>query len=159
MSRKAPRGYQLVNRQTQSARSLSAVPRGKEAPEGGSVSRNPHLAGERTRTWWESVENQCSLQALPFPVAWTSWRASNCWVGCAVGPALLTLLAAKARRKENLVFIVWLFLISFCFRDPLLTENNALNKAPASLARHPPCCGGGGAQEDAMAGTPRAEGL
>lgn len=74
-------------------------------------------------------------------------------------PALLHLLAAKAGRKENLVFIVWLFLISFCFRDPLLRENNVLNKARASLSRHPPSCGGGGAGENAMAGTPRADGV
>lgn len=40
--------------------------------------------------------------------------------------SLLNLLAAEAGREENLVFIVWLFLISFCFRDPLLRENNAL---------------------------------
>lgn len=33
---------------------------------------------------------------------------------------LLNLLAAEAGREENLVFIVRLFLISFCFRDPLL---------------------------------------
>lgn len=74
-------------------------------------------------------------------------------------PALLNLLAAEAARKENLVFIVWLFLISFCFRDPLLRENNALNKAQASLSRHPPSCGGGGAPENTMAGTPRADGV
>lgn len=79
--------------------------------------------------------------------------------GARCQPALLHLLAAKAGRKENLVFIVWLFLISFCFRDPLLRENNALNKAPASLSRHPPSCGGGGAGENAMAGTPRADGV
>lgn len=46
-------------------------------------------------------------------------------------PALLNLLAAAAGRKENLVFIVWLFLISFCFRDPLLRENNVLKEAQA----------------------------
>lgn len=53
--------------------------------------------------------------------------------------SLLNLLAAEAGREENLVFIVWLFLISFCFRDPLLRENNALRGsgflrwAPAQL--------------------------
>ena len=65
-------------------------------------------------------------------------------------PALLHLLAGGAGRKENLVFIVWLFLISFCFRDPLLRQNNDprglgfLGLAPAQLR-------GGSAQEDAMA--------
>lgn len=47
-------------------------------------------------------------------------------------PAFIS--GSEAGRKENLGFVVWLFLTSFCFGDPLPRENNALNRPQASLA-------------------------
>lgn len=74
----------------------------------------------------DSSREQQGLGDQPFP--WSGVLEGPQLLGgvsCQPAP-LLNLLAAEAGREENLVFIVWLFLISFCFRDPLLRENNAL---------------------------------
>lgn len=114
-------------RQTQSACNLSALCLAGRKLRGGSAL---HRELQGAKGPWESMEDQRVLGDQPCPA-----RTSGQLLGGA--RCQLSLLAAAAGRKENLIFIVRLFLISFCFRDPLLRENKVLNEAWASSA-HPP---------------------
>lgn len=130
-----PRWNQSVSQST-NTEGPELVPGGKEASDASLPSKNQHLAGERKGVLWRARTGRPLGAALP--CGSDILEGQKCWAGPAPGPG------SQGREKENLGFIVWLFLISFCFRDPLLRENNALNtEARASLAGHPPSCGGG----------------
>lgn len=114
------------------------MPCGKEAPDV-PLRSHQHLTGEGKWTLWALVENSEAWGTSPSHGVDVP-EGKQLLGGVRCQPALLlNLLAAEAGREENLVFIVRLFLISFCFRDPLLRENDALRGsgflgwAPAQL--------------------------
>ena len=65
-------------------------------------------------TLWTSVENS-EAWGNSLSLSGDVLEGEQLLGGVRCQPALLNLLATEAERKENLVFIVWLFLISFCF--------------------------------------------
>lgn len=130
--------------------SVTNVPLGAQSPwwvrlclEGGGL-RGGWALGEPSELLQKGPgpENQWRQvgQAQPFPSRPDTLDGCSCWVG----PASAEPPATAAGRKELLISIVWLFPTSFCFRDPLLRENNAPHKAQLPGGRPPRPAGHGG---------------
>lgn len=133
-----------VSQLTNSMLELFCVtPCGKEAPDVSLSPGNQYLAGIR-KGFHGNKQRTCEASGTsPSPQCGHPEGQEVLGEARSASPAQPS--GSQSRRKENLVFIVWLFLISFCFRDPLLRENNAFQQpgsgflgwAPALLRGRP----------------------